>query len=198
MYLLKVVKKDYFVYSYTKPGRIIKCSEDEVNKMYELEDLQNAKRIKNKIVAIKELSSNDIFIMYKVYNKNRYCIVRGTKDGISTTMDVTFDRLYEYDTTENILNAKLKDGEYRGIEIVIPEYDFESGKIKTAYDEVYKRFLLRAYDLYCIYSVSGKSSRSPVPYGKLDTEAWHWVRQRMKTFHTAEYNDWMRLLSVTL
>lgn len=198
MYLLKVVKKDYFVYSYTKPGRIIKCSEDEVNKMYELEDLQNAKRIKNKIVAIKELSSNDIFIMYKVYNKNRYCIVRGTKDGISTTMDVTFDRLYEYDTTENILNAKLKDGEYRGIDIILPEYDFESGKIKTAYDEVYKRFLLRAYDLYCIYSVSGKSSRSPVPYGKLDTETWHWVRQRMKTFHTAEYNDWMRLLSVTL
>lgn len=196
MYLIKVVKKDYFVYSYTKPGRIIKCSEDEVNKMYELEDLQNAKRIKNKIVAIKELSSNDIFIMYKVYNKNRYCIVRGTKDGISTTMDVTFDRLYELDNNENIVNARLKDGEYRGIDIILPEYDFENNLIKTSYNEIYKRFLLRAYDLYCLYSVQGHSKRSPSPYKKLDEGDWHWLRQRMKTFHTAEYNDWIRMLSL--
>lgn len=185
---------EYIVYNYTNPNNLLVCSYEEIERMYNLDDLQNAIKKDGRVVEDRVMQVGDIFIKY--FDGSRYAIVYKNYDNDFVEKLVTFTELYELYNLDNILNGVLKDGEYISNAVTIPE--FSSGKFNNLYKEVYKRFLLRAYDLYCIYSVSGKSSRSPVPYKKLDEDTWHWLRQRMRTFHTAEYNDWMRLLSATL
>ena len=191
------------VYDYANPTVLSLLSDEVIINMHNIDDIQNVSIKDDMLSTETSFGVMDIFIMCRINNKYKvvmYDSATETNNGFYTDM-FTFEALDAMECNGcNIVNAYVKDGEYKGTGVHIPNVIIGKGEpcMFDSYNEIYKRFLLRMYDLYCMYSVEGKSSRSPKPYNHLDSGDWHWLRQRMRTFHTAEYNDWIRLLSATM
>ena len=197
-------------YAWDKPANLIELSNERMQTLLDIDDLQNAEAIDGNIKVKKQMGYTNFFIL--CYDTDNYCIAyRKDKlredeqpDGIRIETDVVAkEQLFKLDSTNyEIVNAYYKDGVYIGLDMPIPRVTrlihSKDVSLLSDFESIHSAFLQRMYDVYCEYSITGHSPRKPAPYEQLDKSDWHWLRQILKTFYSAEYNDWVRLLTAAL
>lgn len=207
MYLLSASDKEYAVYSYTDPMCVALVSENMARDVYAIDDLQNAKEENGVIVPEMPFSEKDIFILCEITSDEfkGYKVVLYDKDSLDGTniylKEITLEKLKDMDSQGYVVvNAAWNEGKYKSFGVDIPIiHRGRDGEITVmnSYNVIYQHYLERLYEVYCEYVSSEPSPRKPAKFEELDKSDWHWLRSIIKVHHNAEYNDWMRMLSLS-
>lgn len=207
MYLLNVSDKEYAIYSCADPMCVSLVSENRAREMYTIDDLQNAKEENGVIVPEMLFSEKDIFILCEIISDEfkGYKVVLYNNDSLDGTIiclkEITSEQLKDMVAQGyTVVNAAWNAGEYKSFGVDIPVIHRgrdEETIVLNNYGVIYQHYLERLYEVYCKYVSSEPSPRKPAKFEELDKSDWHWLRSIMKVHHNAEYNDWMRMLSLS-
>ena len=174
--------------------KVLKCiSADKFRQLMNIADIQNVDAVDDDLIIVKygKAQNKNLYISHKL--GRQYVVWVDAND--SHVLYLTFKELQKYENEGyRVINAHIEGTEYVGNATPIIKYTKGYNRVST-YNDLYNMFLLRLYKLYSDYSQTGHSKRKPEPYDKMVKTDMHWMLHIMRTFHTAEYNDWMRLLN---
>ena len=171
MYLVGKTYKDNKITGYaliTVDRKVIILDETQFNNYKFLNDIRNVDACYSDLLVIKDgvATNNNIAIIS--FHGNPAMVLSITSDSFCIS-SMSYDKL----DSANIIN---KD-------------DFIVFNYENSLDS-YKEYAYSKYLEYC----SKNSKRSPKPREDFVDEDWTYVFHIMKTFYTADYNDWMRWL----
>lgn len=175
--------------------KVLKCiSAVKFRQLMDIADIQNAEAADEDLVIVKDgkVKTKNLYISHKL--GRQYVIWVDADD--THVLYLSFTELQSYKNKGyRVINAHIEGTEYIGNTTPIIKYSKSLNRVHT-YDDLYNMFLLRLYKLYSDYVQTGHSKRKPEPYDKMVKNDMHWMLHIMRTFHTAEYNDWVRLLNI--
>lgn len=198
MYLVgKVIRGTETRYICAEAGStgVLKCiSAVKFRQLNDIADIQNVDAVDDDLIIVKDgkAQNKNLYIAYKM--DRRYEVWVDNSD--AHIMYLTFKELQKYENDGyKVINAHIKNTEYIGNTMPIIKYSKGFNRVNT-YNELYNMFLLRLYKLYSDYVKTGRSKRKPATFVDMVENDMHWMLHIMRTFYTAEYNDWIRLLNV--
>ena len=151
---------------------IMSLSEEQYIKHRKLKDIRNVDADDSNLLVIRDGRS---------CNNNVAVLVR---DGYYTSFVFATDVFLVLSQDNGIFSRRIKDGTYS----LINSDDF----CVYGYNRTFEDYNKYAYMKYTEYT-----RKKPKPMESFYDDDWVYVYHIMRTFYTAEYNDWMRWLART-